>query len=78
MTMPTISVRALNLPITNLKVYPFDLVMGGRDLENNTMEVMRRDTLEKETRSCDGIEEYVQNLLEEIQNNILSESIELS
>ena len=31
---------------------------------------MRRDTLEKETRSCDNIEQYVKDLLEEIQNNI--------
>lgn len=46
-----------------LKGVPVRLVMGGRDLENNTMEVMRRDTLEKETLSCDGIEEYVKNLL---------------
>jgi prolyl-tRNA synthetase len=49
--------------------------MGGRDLENNTMEVMRRDTLEKETRSCDGIEEYVQQLLEDIQNNIYQKAL---
>ena len=47
-----------------------DRVMGGRDLENNTMEVMRRDTLEKETVTCEGIETYVQNLLEEMQANI--------
>ena len=53
-----------------LKGVPVRLVMGGRDLENNTMEVMRRDTLEKETVTCDGIETYVQNLLEEIQANI--------
>ena len=53
-----------------LKGVPVRLVMGGRDLENNTMEIMRRDTLEKETRSCDGIEEYVKNLLEDIQENI--------
>lgn len=53
-----------------LKGVPVRLAMGGRDLENNTIEVMRRDTLEKETVSCDGIETYVQNLLEEIQNNI--------
>ena len=53
-----------------LKGVPVRLVMGGRDLENNTMEIMRRDTLEKETRSCDGIEEYVKNLLEEIQDII--------
>ena len=58
-----------------LKGVPVRLVMGGRDLENNTMEVMRRDTLEKETRSCDGIEEYVQNLLEDIQNNIYQKAL---
>ena len=39
-----------------LKGVPVRLVMGGRDLENNTMEVMRRDTLEKETVTCEGIE----------------------
>ena len=58
-----------------LKGVPVRLVMGGRDLENNTMEIMRRDTLEKETRSCDGIEEYVQNLLEEIQQNIYQKAL---
>ena len=36
---------------------------------------MRRDTLEKETRSCDGIEEYVKNLLEEIQANIYQKAL---
>ena len=44
-----------------LKGVPVRLAMGGRDLENNTIEVMRRDTLEKETITCDGIEEYVKN-----------------
>ena len=58
-----------------LKGVPVRLVMGGRDLENNTMEIMRRDTLEKETRSCDGIEEYVKNLLEEIQENIYQKAL---
>ena len=53
-----------------LKGVPVRLVIGGRDLENNTVEVMRRDTLEKETRTCDNIEQYVKDLLEEIQNNI--------
>ena len=38
-----------------LKGVPVRLAMGGRDLENGTIEVMRRDTLEKETRSCEGI-----------------------
>ena len=57
-----------------LKGVPVRLAMGGRDLENNTIEVMRRDTLEKETITCDGIEEYVKNLLEEIQANIFKKS----
>ena len=50
--------------------------MGGRDLENNTMEVMRRDTLEKETVTCEGIETYVQNLLEEMQANIYKKALD--
>ena len=58
-----------------LKGVPVRLAMGGRDLENNTIELMRRDTLEKETRSCDGIEEYVKNLLEEIQANIYQKAL---
>ena len=53
---------------------PVRLVMGGRDLENNTVEVMRRDTLEKETRTCDGIEDYVKTLLDEIQDNIYAKA----
>ncbi len=57
-----------------LKGVPVRLAMGGRDLENNTIEVMRRDTLEKETITCDGIEEYVKNLLEEIQTNIFKKA----
>jgi len=58
-----------------LKGVPVRLAMGGRDLENNTIEVMRRDTLEKETISCDGIETYVQNLLEDIQKNIFQKAL---
>ena len=57
-----------------LKGVPVRLVMGGRDLENNTGEVMRRDTLEKETRTCDGIEDYVKTLLDEIQDNIYAKA----
>jgi prolyl-tRNA synthetase len=53
-----------------LKGIPVRLAMGGRDLENNTIEVMRRDKLEKETLSCDGIESHVKNLLDDIQRNI--------
>ena len=58
-----------------LKGVPVRLVMGARDLENNTMEVMRRDMLTKETVTCDGIEEYVKNLLDEIQENIYQKAL---
>ena len=53
-----------------LKGVPVRLVMGARDLEEGTIELMRRDTLEKETRTAEGIEDYVEKLLEEIQQNI--------
>lgn len=60
-----------------LKGVPVRLVMGGRDLENGTIEVMRRDTLEKETLSFEGIEEKVVALLEEIQENIYQKALKL-
>ena len=53
---------------------PVRLVMGARDLEEGTIEVMRRDTLEKETRPVDGIVEYVSKLLEDIQDNIFEKA----
>ena len=52
------------------KIVPVRLAMGGRDLENNTIELMRRDTLEKESVSFDGIVEHVKALLDDIQDNI--------
>ena len=58
-----------------LKGVPVRLVMGGRDLENGTVEVMRRDTLEKETWAFEGIEEKVAALLEEIQENIYQKAL---
>ncbi|KGF24516.1 MAG: proline--tRNA ligase [Prevotella histicola] len=57
-----------------LKGVPVRLAMGGRDLENNTIEVMRRDTLEKDSVSFDGIVDYVKNLLDDIQNNIFQKA----
>lgn len=57
-----------------LKGVPVRLVMGGRDLENGTIEVMRRDTLEKETISIEGIEDYVEKLLDSIQENIFEKA----
>jgi prolyl-tRNA synthetase len=57
-----------------LKGVPVRLVLGARDLENGTIEVMRRDTLEKETRSIEGITEYVEQLLDDIQQNIFKKA----
>lgn len=57
-----------------LKGIPVRLALGARDLENGTVEVMRRDTLEKQTVSLEGIVEYVSNLLEEIQANIYNKA----
>lgn len=58
-----------------LKGVPVRLAMGGRDLENNTIEIMRRDTLEKENVSFDGIVERVAKLLDDIQENIYQKAL---
>ena len=57
-----------------LKGVPVRLVLGARDLENGTIEVMRRDTLEKETRPLEGIADYVAQLLDDIQQNIFEKA----
>ncbi len=53
------------------------LAIGARDLENGTVEVMRRDTLEKHFAPLEGIAKYVQGLLEEIQTNIYNKALAL-
>lgn len=58
-----------------LKGVPVRLAMGGRDLENNTIEIMRRDTLEKENVSFDGIVERIAKLLDDIQENIYQKAL---
>ena len=57
-----------------LKGVPVRLVMGGRDLENNTIEIMRRDTLEKEYVSFDGIVERITAMLDDIQANLFEKA----
>ncbi len=59
-----------------LKGVPVRLAMGARDLENNTVEVARRDTLTKETVSFDNLTEYIQNLLDAIQKNIYQKAVD--
>jgi len=57
-----------------LRGVPVRLVMGARDIENNTIEVMRRDTLEKENVSFDGIVEHVVTMLNDIQKAIFEKA----
>ena len=59
-----------------LKGVPLRLAMGGRDLENGTIELARRDTMNKETVSFDNIVETIQNLLKEIQDNIYQKALD--
>ena len=57
-----------------LKGVPVRLVLGARDIEKGTIEVMRRDTLEKETVALEGIADYVEQVLEKIQENIFEKA----
>ncbi len=59
-----------------LKGVPVRLAMGPRDLENGTVEVARRDTLTKEVASVDNIDEYVEKLLNDIQENIYKKAFD--
>ena len=58
-----------------LKGVPVRLAIGARDLANGTVEIMRRDTLEKETDALDTITERIPALLEEIQDNIYRKAL---
>jgi prolyl-tRNA synthetase len=58
-----------------LRGVPVRLGLGMRDLENNTVEVARRDNLTKESVSLDGVVDYVENLLVEIQANIYQKAL---
>ena len=59
-----------------LKGVPVRLAMGARDMENGTIEVARRDTLTKETKSLDGIATYIKDLLADIQKNIFQKAVD--
>jgi len=58
-----------------MKGVPVRLAIGGRDLENGTIEIARRDTREKLTTSREGIVDYIENLLVEIQQNIYNKAL---
>jgi len=59
-----------------LKGVPVRIAMGSRDLQNNTVEVARRDTLKKENISQDILIDFVVELLEKIQNNLFKSALD--
>ncbi len=58
-----------------LKGVPIRLAMGQRDFTNGTVEIMRRDTLEKETVLQEGIEDRIEKLLDAIQQRIYDKAL---
>lgn len=58
-----------------LKGVPVRIAIGGRDLENGTVEVARRDTMEKETLQQADIDTKVIHLLEQIQDNLYKKAL---
>ncbi|MET6990016.1 proline--tRNA ligase [Sediminicola arcticus] len=59
-----------------LKGVPVRLAIGQRDMDNNTYEVARRDTLEKETIHADEVVSKIEFLMEDIQQNIFKKALE--
>lgn len=57
-----------------LKGVPVRIAMGGRDLENGTLEIARRDTLSKETIDINNAVEHIEALLDDIQKNIFTKA----
>jgi len=57
-----------------LKGVPLRIAMGPRDLENGTVELARRDTLNKEIISQDNIDNYISDLLKEIQSDLFNKA----
>jgi prolyl-tRNA synthetase len=54
---------------------PVRLAIGARDLENGTIEVARRDTKEKSSQQLEGIENFVADLLKDIQQNMYQKAL---
>jgi prolyl-tRNA synthetase len=59
-----------------LKGVPVRVAIGPRDLENGTAEVARRDTKEKQSMQLEGLENTIENLLNEIQENIYNRALQ--
>ena len=59
-----------------LKGVPLRIAIGPRDLENNQVELARRDTLEKQTVAIDSVAELVPTILAEIQENLFERALQ--
>lgn len=59
-----------------LKGVPVRVAIGPRDLANNCVEIARRDTLSKESISVEGVDAYIQSLLDDIQQNIYNKALD--
>lgn len=59
-----------------LKGVPLRIAIGPRDVENNTLEIARRDTKEKQSISADSALETIDQLLKDIQKNIYQKALE--
>jgi len=59
-----------------LKGVPVRIAVGPKDLENGTFEVARRDTLTKEVVPAEGIVIYINDLLEQIQNDLFNKALD--
>ena len=58
-----------------VKGVPVRLALGPRDMANNVVEVARRDTKEKTVVSMDGIEEFIENQLHDIQTSLFNKAL---
>jgi prolyl-tRNA synthetase len=59
-----------------LKGVPVRIAIGPRDIENQTVEIARRDTLTKEIIKMDSVKEFIPKLLEDIQQNIFNKALD--
>jgi len=57
-----------------LKGFPVRIAIGPKDLEKGTVEIARRDTLEKQYVEQDSVPEFVEKLLVDIQENLFNKS----
>ncbi|HCT29324.1 MAG TPA: proline--tRNA ligase [Bacteroidales bacterium] len=58
-----------------LKGFPVRIAIGPKDLEKGTVEIARRDTLTKQFVNQNGVAEYVENLLNDIQDNLFNKAL---